>query len=292
MKKDTLIHIVTISAIVALIGLYSTKTTEVNSPDIKVGNSVQPNSGLLQEKEFKQLLDAKEKELSLLQKRLDSREEKIAELEKKLLQANKAPKQVATKPKSQAFKNFQTKSLATTYADLIEKLGLEGEDKKAFLQLAQKYQTAHMKELVKTMREEGKFVINSDNYQNLLEGSQEEEALKEFLGDDFALFEHNRKSKSELRFAQNFNKNLSQDAKLNDTQKDQLVDLLHTRKEEKKVNPSATDDIYLESAREFLNEEQYNALEKRLKTTPTKPSITVNGKKVSVETASELFIAP
>ncbi|MCM8532564.1 MAG: hypothetical protein NE330_15470 [Lentisphaeraceae bacterium] len=301
MKKDTIIHLVTISGIVILAGLYSTQKNEVKASEAvtqKVDNSHQLK---LNEKSLEQDLKAKELELKNLQKRLDSREEKIAELTRKNAEQKELQDQQNKQKANSAKKvnelvsnlvNPNNKALMRTYGDLIEKLGLEGEEKSEFLKMAHNYQKAYLKQFIKLMKEDGTKVANFNEYNDVMAGTKEEEALKGFLGEDYELFEHNRKSAIDRRTADNINNKLGEDSKLSSDQKNQLVDLLHNRSQEKYNDPDATDDIYLETAQEFLSHEQYEALEKQFKFENNRQSITVNGKKTTIPSGTQIIVTP
>ncbi|MCM8532563.1 MAG: hypothetical protein NE330_15465, partial [Lentisphaeraceae bacterium] len=291
------IHIATVSTILVLTGLYITKKTDVVSPQVSMAQAVDIEESKLKVNSLKQKLTEQTDELTSLIQKLASSEAKVVELTDKLNASQKTSIiKFPVRPNVQNLhKNFfqaSDKILISHYGNIIQKLNFNDEDKKTFIELIKNYQAAHTKQLLAKMKAQGKNVVVFTNHQDIMAGTKEENDLKKFLGDNFNLFEYNRKSKFDRTQVNKLNGKCSSKNKLNFEQKEQLVELLHKRSNDKKKKLEISDEVYFAEAEKFLNEEQLRVLKKQVKSETKSITININGEKKVIHLRNNAIITP
>lgn len=159
------------------------------------------------------------------------------------------------------------KNLKKFYGPLFTKLNLNEEEQQEFIELVMGGEGSPSKFIM----------INGVPFTG--SNNQVSDELKNFLGNDLPVYEKYKKSAMERSQINTMNNNLSDENKLTQDEQEVLVDLLHERKQQKSQGNTMSDEEYLESSADFLNDSQKDAFRKQLKSPITiikSSSISIN----------------
>ena len=212
--------------------------------------------------DFKRQLSNKDKELKLLEKTTEVAKDKIKSLNKEItkltLENDELKKDSLAQVKNPArrFSNLfnsnkmsREKSLSKFYGPLFDKLGLNENEQKEFIALMQNGNSSSF------------MMINGVPFSGNNKVSDE---LKNFLGNDLAVFENYKKTAMARSKINTMNNNLTDEDKLSLDDQEVLVNLLDEKKQAQIKGNKISNEELLQRA-DFLNNKQKDAFEKQLK---------------------------